>query len=163
MSNKNGTTRPVGRPRLWENPEDLQILIDKYFKACEERMVDEATAGTVVQVNRPKAPTIVGLSLALDCSRDTIYDYGKKDEFSYMLKKAGEKCLDVLLNGALDNMYNSGIAQFVAKNFHGMKSDTNLNLIPPKDGIMGVIYLPKADLAQIGVTPKELTEGDDNE
>ena len=41
---------PAGRPRKYKTPEEMQVVIDQYFKECE--------------INK-KPPTITGLALAL--------------------------------------------------------------------------------------------------
>ena len=56
-----------GRPLKFQSVEELQILIDNYFKKMDEE-------------KRPY--TITGLALALDTTRETLLDYQKKDEFS---------------------------------------------------------------------------------
>lgn len=63
-----------GRPPKWENPEQVQVLIDKYFDSTPE-----------------EEWTITGLALALDTYRSVLIDYQEKDEFSYTIKKAKER------------------------------------------------------------------------
>lgn len=63
-----------GRPAHFETAEDLQKLVEDYFLEVEEK-------DSVV--------TVTGLALALGfCSRQSIYDYIDKDEFSYTMKRA---------------------------------------------------------------------------
>lgn len=71
-----------GRPAKYENAEQLNNKIIEYFESyinCNEE-------------NQPKLghkPTITGLALYLGFeSRQSFYDYIKKEEFSYVLKKA---------------------------------------------------------------------------
>lgn len=64
----------VGRPPKWTTVEQLQKDIDAYF------------------ADTPKEEwTITGLALALDTSRQTLVDYGHKDEFTDAVKKAKMK------------------------------------------------------------------------
>ena len=65
---KNGINK-TGRPSLWVNPEVLSKLVDSYFE-------------------QEKQPTLSGLALALDISRSSLYNYGEKDEFLHIIKKA---------------------------------------------------------------------------
>ena len=67
----------VGRPLKWNNVEELQLQIDKYFDKC-------------VELEKPF--TITGLCIALDCDRETIRDYKEKDLFSVPIKNAYRKC-----------------------------------------------------------------------
>jgi len=64
----------VGRPPKFSSPEQMQVLIDDYFKACD----------------RKKNPyTVPGLALALGFeSRFSIRDYEEKEEFTHTIKKA---------------------------------------------------------------------------
>lgn len=55
-----------GRPRKYNNPEELQELIDEYFEDCERR----------------DAPyTISGLAYALDIDRKTLLNYEKREGY----------------------------------------------------------------------------------
>jgi hypothetical protein len=59
-----------GRPAIFENPSDMQTEVDLYF----------ASEGK-------KTMTGLALSLGFD-SRQSLYDYQKKEEFSYIINKA---------------------------------------------------------------------------
>ena len=61
----------AGRPPKYESPEEMQKAIDLYFES------------------NPDFPTINGLAVSLDFeSRQSMYDYAKKGEFSYTIKRA---------------------------------------------------------------------------
>ena len=60
-----------GRPLKFENAEQMQKLIDKYFAETPD---DEIT--------------ITGLALALDTDRKTLINYENRDEFFNTIKKA---------------------------------------------------------------------------
>ena len=62
-----------GRPRLYESPEQMQILIDKYFNDCK---------------NRDVPYTLAGLAVALNMDRISLYNYSKRDEYFNTIKKA---------------------------------------------------------------------------
>ena len=65
------TGNPNGRPPTYKTAEEMQEVIDIYIESVSN------------------APTITGLALSLGfCSRQSIYDYIKKEEFSYTLKRA---------------------------------------------------------------------------
>lgn len=64
----------VGRPPMFESPEQMQGLIDEYFEYIRSE-------------NEP--PTITGLCLYLGFeSRQSFYAYGEKEEFSYTIKRS---------------------------------------------------------------------------
>ena len=60
-----------GRPLKFQSVEEMQKMIEKYFKETPE---DELT--------------ITGLALALDTDRHTLINYGNRDEFFHTIKKA---------------------------------------------------------------------------
>jgi len=63
-----------GRPPAYENVKDLENKCFEYFKHC---------------VDTKEKPTITGLTLFVGfCSRSSWDDYKKKEEFSYIVKRA---------------------------------------------------------------------------
>lgn len=54
-----------GRPRKYKTPEEMQKIIDDYFKECEETK---------------EVPTISGLAFALDMSRKSLLDYENSND-----------------------------------------------------------------------------------
>lgn len=65
-----GKTENRGRPPKWDNPEAFSKAVDEYFDTDPE-------------------PTWTGLALFLDFeSRQSLWEYGKKDGFSLPIKKA---------------------------------------------------------------------------
>jgi hypothetical protein len=66
---------------MFNTPEDAQVLIDEYFNSLSS--VDAEG----MQYMKPA--TITGLAIALGfCSRQSMYDYEKKPEFTYTIKTA---------------------------------------------------------------------------
>ena len=63
-----------GRPAMYDNPEEMRVKIEEYFNKC---------------ISENKHITITGLCLFLGFeSRQSFYDYGKKEDFAYIIKKA---------------------------------------------------------------------------
>ena len=72
---------PGGRPPLYSDPDEMQVLIDAYFERCE---------------TRDKPLTMGGLAYALGMDRDTLLKYEKKDQFVGLIKRARDRVrLDV--------------------------------------------------------------------
>jgi len=72
----------AGRPPAFESADELQVKIDLYFKSLE--YIDPET-----ERERMDPATITGLALALGfCSRQSMYDYEKKEKFTYTIKNA---------------------------------------------------------------------------
>jgi hypothetical protein len=61
----------MGRPLKFTSVEEVESVVDTYFKENPE---DEWT--------------VTGLCLALDCTRDTLITYGKKEDFFDTIKRA---------------------------------------------------------------------------
>ena len=90
-----------GRPPLYDNPEQLQNKADEYFKKC---LSDE----------RPV--TISGLCYHLGFeSLQSFYDYEKRQDFSYTIKKL--RLFVVSVYEELLSKGNSTGAIFALKNF----------------------------------------------
>ncbi|MBS0200299.1 MAG: DNA-packaging protein [Proteobacteria bacterium] len=64
----------MGRPPKYTNPEDFAAKANAYFAEC--KIADP-----------PEVPTVNGLCLALDMTRDTLLEYGDKPDFSDTVKK----------------------------------------------------------------------------
>lgn len=63
----------VGRPLLFKTVEELQNRIEGYWEYCEEK---------------EKPITMSGLAYYLDIDRNTLINYGNRDEFLGTIKKA---------------------------------------------------------------------------
>lgn len=71
MTAKNARPK-IGRPREFKTEDDLKEAVNSYFQDTDEEDL-----------------TITGLALALGFeSRQSIYDYEKHSEFSYVIKRA---------------------------------------------------------------------------
>jgi len=85
-----------GRPPIYSTPEELEALCNEYFKQAEgeyEEVTKIDDDGKKYKERIYSVPeekiTITGLALYLGfCSRSTLYEYEKKEGFSYIIKKA---------------------------------------------------------------------------
>lgn len=85
-----------GRPPMFESPQSLQAKVDEYFvwiQGDKETICDSDDEGKPVDrevfTRWPEPPTITGLCLFLGFeSRQSFYDYGNRDGFSYTIKRA---------------------------------------------------------------------------
>ena len=79
----------VGRPPLYDSPEKLQEEISKYFKEGVKKRTIIVGKGQNKQSVIMEYPTITGLCYYLGFeSRQAFYDYEKKPEFTYTIKRA---------------------------------------------------------------------------
>ena len=72
--NKHGYRYITGQPRLFNSPEDIQPLIEDYFKQCDTNKRPYTVAGLAHHI---------GFS-----SRQSLFDYEKFPEFADTLKRA---------------------------------------------------------------------------
>ena len=71
----------MGRPAVFNTPDEAQVLIDEYFESL--KYVNSEGMETT------SPATITGLAIALGfCSRQSMYDYEKKPDFTYTIKTA---------------------------------------------------------------------------
>lgn len=96
---------PAGRPKLYESDEALREVVDDYFAS----LVDEP-------------PTVSGLALALDMTRETLNQYSKDEEFSDTIKKAKQR-IEVYLEMRLYGSAPAGTI-FNLKNNFGWKDES---------------------------------------
>ena len=105
------TKRAVGRPRKFESPEQMQDLIDLYFRECSEH-------------DRPI--TITGMAVALGTTRKTLLDYERDPEFSYTVKQAKAVCERFVEEGALTGKLHATFCIFNLKNNYGWKDKVDV-------------------------------------
>ena len=75
----------VGRPLVFSSVEELEECINRYFNGD---MRTKLLFNNGISQNIP-VPTISGLAIFLGFeSRQSLYDYEKRDEFSYTIKRA---------------------------------------------------------------------------
>lgn len=98
-----------GRPMKWTSVEEIEPLINKYFK---DTPMDEWT--------------ITWLALALDTSRRTLLDYEGNDKFSHTIKRAKEM-VENSYEIDLKKKGNTGTI-FALKNFWWIDKIENENL-----------------------------------
>lgn len=87
-------SHPGGRPPMFYDPEDMAHKIILYFKKCDENTRDYKVTDKEGNVKIHSDPwpikyTMTGLALHLGFeSRQSLYDYAKKEEFAYIIKNA---------------------------------------------------------------------------
>jgi hypothetical protein len=80
-----------GQPAYFKTPEEMRAKVDEYFEHIKgERETRVSEGGSIeVWIRNPEPATITGLALFLGFeSRQSIYDYAEKGEFSYIIKSA---------------------------------------------------------------------------
>lgn len=118
--------RPVGRPAMFQTPEEMQVKIDAYFASCvptflrvDGSVVPDKNGNPIVQYN---PPTITGLALYLGFEdRSSLYEYKEKKEFTHTVKKAIARMENYAERELFNNPKPTG-AIFWLKN-HGWKAE----------------------------------------
>lgn len=85
-----------GRPAHFNNADELQSKIDEYLEYIQGDFTDVQLRDDEDEpyterkyTRRPEHPTITGLALFIGFeSRQSVYDYEKTGEFSYIIKRA---------------------------------------------------------------------------
>lgn len=78
-----------GRPPMFETPEQLQDAIDDYFQNGITKRKVVVGKGDNQRIEEVEVPTITGLCYHIGFeSRQSFYDYEKKDGFTYTVKRA---------------------------------------------------------------------------
>jgi hypothetical protein len=79
-----------GRDPFFQTVEEFDSKVDEYFNSGIRTKTIWVGKGEHAQEIEVPVPTITGLCLFMGfCSRQSFYDYGKKDVFSYSVKRAG--------------------------------------------------------------------------
>ena len=86
-----------GRPLQYSNPEDMQVIIDCYFLSCAlnrgtdiQEGLNENGAISLDDFKRntyDEHPTISGMALVLDLTRNSLIQYEGREEFVNTVKK----------------------------------------------------------------------------
>jgi len=89
LGNKYAVGNKGGGQPTYDNPDDLADAIQEYFeKGVKVRLV-EVGKGDNKLISEIPVPTITGLCIYCGfCSRQSFYDYEKKADFSYIVKRA---------------------------------------------------------------------------
>lgn len=119
-TNKKGSVKKnnIGRPPIFQTPEELQTAIEAYFNECRNNKTKVLTKdGKVVDLPDPKIPTIAGCAYAVGMDRHTFYDYENKDEFSHTIKRARNYIIAQWESKCINTNANAGGIIFIAKNY----------------------------------------------
>ena len=117
---------PGGRPPFFESAEQMQVLIDAYFKECDGKpLVDKDGTpirnkyGKIIKDDR-KPYTITGLALALGfTSRQALLNYEGKEEFVDTIRRAKARVERYAEERLYDKDGSNGAKFSLANNFKG--------------------------------------------
>ena len=95
----------------YKNIEELQKGIEKYFNECDEK---------------EKPYTMSGLAYSLDIDRTTLINYGERDSYSTLIKKAKARVQAQLEENALMGKGNATFTIFNLKNNYGWRDSVEV-------------------------------------
>ena len=123
----NETKRKVGKPPRYNNEEEIQGLIDEYFKECDGAPYTDENGqplttekGVIIYKKPPKPPTVTGLALALGFNtRQALIQYQAKPEFVNTIERAKTKIEEYAERRLFDRDGCNGAKFSLANNFRG--------------------------------------------
>lgn len=169
-------SNPVGRPLKFKSAKELQEKIEDYFNYClphpeqetyyehfqkeeeykikgkiKKRLVTDydrkPTKKTRWVVSSPKTPTITGLAVHLDTSRQTLINLEEKDEFFDTIKKAKD-LIENHWEGLLEGNNVTGVI-FNLKNNYAWRDRTETDLTSGGERINPYADLTPAELRKL--------------
>lgn len=141
----------VGRPLLFNSPEELQEKITHYYKSVDENPIRKQEIHgkdcEVCIIEIPRPYTIEGLCEFLDCDRVTLLNYSAKDEFFSTIQRAKDKIFQQKSELAMGGIYNVNAFKFDAINNHHRHDRQELDHTTQGDKInAGVIIMPAREI-----------------
>ena len=124
---------PAGRPRKYKTPEEMQVIIDQYFKECEGEILLDKDGnpmldkwGHPIIINK-KPPTITGLALALGfTSRMALLNYQDRPEFVDTITRAKSRVEAYVESRLFDRDGAVGAKFSLINNFKGWSERQNI-------------------------------------
>lgn len=103
----------VGRPRVFESPQQMADAANEYFEFIEQNpFIEQDFRGkdaTEVKINRMRPMSIEGLCNALDINRTTYLEYEKRPDFHQVTSRIREIIENHQFEGAASGFLNANI------------------------------------------------------
>lgn len=118
----------------YKNPEEMQVLIDKYFEDCKGKVLTDNDGNVLTDkygspiVVGTKPPTVTGLALALGfTSRQALLNYQGKKQFVDTITRAKSRIEEYTEGRLFDRDGAKGAIFSLAHNFKGWKDKDGEN------------------------------------
>lgn len=136
----------AGRPVKYKTPEEMQKLIDKYFADCKANRLFYMAISSGAEAPEPpvdtctddEVPTVSGLAVVLDLTRQGLIEYGGKEIFSDTVKKAKAR-IEAYSEQRLHQGAPTGMI-FSLKNNFGWKDKTEQEVTGAGGGPMNLSH-----------------------
>ena len=105
----------AGRPLLFTDPDDLERKIQDYFDVCDagEQVTELSKRGEIVNYVKPIPYTMEGLAVHLNCSGETIRNYGKTEKFFGTISRARDKIQASWIKNGLNGAFNPKVVSLI--------------------------------------------------
>ena len=139
---------PGGRPAIYTSIDDMQESVDTYF-------IDIARNRAAIRLQEPLPdntstdnwhPTVTGLATAIGMDREGIKTYGKRDEFSYTIKRARNRVQEYLEQRLYDSSPAGAI--FNLKNNYGWRDEKHLSVDTQETKTIQIVSLPGTGITE---------------
>lgn len=132
---KTATGKRMGRPPIYDAPQEMQKKIDEYFILCagEKALDDEGNPiitkyGYLYKVE-PKPPTMTGLALALGLnSRQALLNYQGREKFNDTVTRAKARIEEYAESRLFDKDGANGAKFSLANNFKSWSDKQEIDL-----------------------------------
>ena len=132
----------MGRPKKYNNAEEMQKVIDEYFNGCQKPVkIFNKDLGKYITVTDEKGNieyeqykpyTITGLSNALNMSRQDLINYEKENEFFDTITRAKRKVEQYVEERLFDKDGANGAKFNLANNFSRWKDKQEVEVAQEK-------------------------------
>jgi hypothetical protein len=122
---------PGGRPRKYQDPTQLQILIDQYFAKCDATIIQKQVVqkGQIILVPTPEPYTMAGLAAHLEIDRRDLLKYSEYEEFVPVIAQARRKIEVQNINLGLVGCHDSRLAALnLASNYGYSENKAEVNV-----------------------------------
>lgn len=131
----------VGRPRIYNSPEELWQDCVEYFEETDARKwVKKDWVGKDADevLRETETPyTLTGLFVSLDIGAKTWFDYKQRPEFSAIITRVEAICTTQKVEGALVGAF----AHNLVARLEGIKEQTDVNLNDARKDVAGLFPL----------------------
>ena len=88
--NQQRPKHPTGRPKIFTDPAEMAQHIENFFDYCGNTLIIKqvVSKGDIILVPTPTPPTMAGLAVWLNMSRETLNQYRKDKPFSDIIIRA---------------------------------------------------------------------------
>ena len=132
----------MGRPKKYNNAEEMQKVIDEYFNGCQKPVkIFNKDLGKYITVTDEKGNieyeqykpyTITGLANALNMSRQDLINYEKDNEFFDTITRAKRKVEQYVEERLFDKDGANGAKFNLANNFSRWKDKQEVEVAQEK-------------------------------